>query len=33
MNGVGNGIVVAVETLQDDLNVIDVLWRASMEAA
>jgi hypothetical protein len=33
MDGVGNGIVVAVETLQDDLDVVDVLRRAAMEAA
>jgi hypothetical protein len=33
MNGVGNGVVVAVEALQDDLDVIDVLRCATMEAA
>jgi hypothetical protein len=33
MNGVDNGVVVAVETLQDDLDVVDVLRRAAMEAA
>jgi hypothetical protein len=31
MNGVGNGVAVATETLQDDLDVIDVLRRAAME--
>jgi hypothetical protein len=30
MNGVGNGVAVAVEALQDD--VIDVFWCATMEA-
>jgi hypothetical protein len=33
MNRVGNGVAVAVEALQDDLDVIDVLRRATMEAA
>jgi hypothetical protein len=33
MNGVGNGVAVAVEALQYDLDVIDVFWRATMEAA
>jgi hypothetical protein len=33
MNGVGNGIAVAVEALQDDFDVIDVLLRATVEAA
>jgi hypothetical protein len=32
MNGVGNGITVAVEALQDDLNVVDVLRCATVEA-
>jgi hypothetical protein len=32
MNGVGNGVAVAVEVLQDDLDVVDVLRRATMEA-
>jgi hypothetical protein len=33
MNGIGNGVAVAVEALQDDLDVVDVLRRATMEAA
>jgi hypothetical protein len=33
MNGVGDGVAVAVEALQDDLDVVDVLWRTTMEAA
>jgi hypothetical protein len=33
MNGVGNGVTVAVEALQDDLDVIDVLRHATMEDA
>jgi hypothetical protein len=33
MNGTGNGVAVAVEALQDDLDVVDVLRRATMEAA
>jgi hypothetical protein len=33
MNGIGNCIAVAVEALQDDLDVVDVFWRATMEAA
>jgi hypothetical protein len=32
MNGVGNGVAVAVEALQDDFDVIDVFWCATMEA-
>jgi hypothetical protein len=28
-----NGVVVAVETLQDNLDVVDVLRRAALEAA
>jgi hypothetical protein len=33
MNGISNGIVVAVEALQDDLDLVDVLWCAALEAA
>jgi hypothetical protein len=33
MDGVGNGVTVAVEALQDDLDFIDVLRRAALEAA
>jgi hypothetical protein len=33
MNGVGNGVAVAVEALQDDLDLVDVLWCAALEAA
>jgi hypothetical protein len=33
MDGVGNGIAVAVEALQDDLDFVDVLRRAALEAA
>jgi hypothetical protein len=33
MNGIDNGVAVAVEALQDDLDVVDVLRRATMEAA
>jgi hypothetical protein len=33
MDGVGNGVAVAVEALQDDLNLVDVLWCAALEAA
>jgi hypothetical protein len=32
MNGVGNGVAVAVEALQDDFDVIDVFWCSTMEA-
>jgi hypothetical protein len=27
MNGIGNGVTVAVEALQDDLDVVNVLQR------
>jgi hypothetical protein len=33
MDGVGNGVAVAVEALQDDLDLVDVLWCAALEAA
>jgi hypothetical protein len=33
MDGIGNGITMAVEALQDDLNLLDVLWCAALEAA
>jgi hypothetical protein len=33
MNGVGNGIAVAIEALQGDFDVIDVLSHATIEAA
>jgi hypothetical protein len=33
MDGIGNGVVVAVKVLQDDLDVFDVLWCAALEAA
>jgi hypothetical protein len=33
MSEFGNGVAVAVEALQDDLNLVDVLWRATLEAA
>jgi hypothetical protein len=33
MDGVGNGVVVAVEALQDDLDLVDVLWCVALEAA
>jgi hypothetical protein len=32
MDGVGNGVVVAVETLQNDLDFVDVFWCAALEA-
>jgi hypothetical protein len=33
MDGIGNGVTVAVEALQDDLDLVDVLWCAALEAA
>jgi hypothetical protein len=33
MNGIGNGVAVTVEALQDDLDVVDVLRRTTMEVA
>jgi hypothetical protein len=33
MDGVGNGVAVAVEALQDNLDIVDVLWCAALEAA
>jgi hypothetical protein len=30
MNGIGNGIAVAVEALQGDLDIVDVLRRISI---
>jgi hypothetical protein len=33
MDGVGNCVVVAVEALQDDLDFVDVLQCAALEAA
>jgi hypothetical protein len=32
MSDFGNGVAVAIEALQDELNLIDVLWRAAPEA-
>jgi hypothetical protein len=33
MDGIGNGIAVAVKALQDDLDLVDILWCAALEAA
>jgi hypothetical protein len=33
MDDFGNGVAVAVEALQDDLDLVDVLWCAALEAA
>jgi hypothetical protein len=33
MSDFGNGVAMAIEALQDELNLIDVLWRAAPEAA
>jgi hypothetical protein len=33
MSDFGNGIVVVVEALQDDFDLVDVLWCAALEAA
>jgi hypothetical protein len=33
MDGVDNGVAVAVEALEDDLDLVDVLWCAALEAA
>jgi hypothetical protein len=33
MSDFGNGIAVAIEALQDELNLLDVFWRAAPEAA
>jgi hypothetical protein len=32
MSEFGNGVAVAIETLQDDLDFVDVLWCAALEA-
>jgi hypothetical protein len=32
MNEFGNGIAVAVEALQDDLDLVHVFWCAALEA-
>jgi hypothetical protein len=29
MNDFGNGIAVAIEALQDELNLLDVFWRVA----
>jgi hypothetical protein len=31
MSDFGNGVAVAIETLQDELNLIDVLWRTALK--
>jgi hypothetical protein len=33
MDDFGNGIAVPVEALQDDFDLVDVLWCAALEAA
>jgi hypothetical protein len=33
MDGIGNGIAMAVKALQDDLDLVDVLWCTAREAA
>jgi hypothetical protein len=33
MDGIGNGIAMAIKTLQDDLDVVDVLWCTALESA
>jgi hypothetical protein len=33
MDDFGNGVAVAVEALQDDLDLVDVLWCAALEGA
>jgi hypothetical protein len=33
MSEFGNGVAVAIEALQDDLDLVDVLWCAALEAA
>jgi hypothetical protein len=33
MSEFGNGVAVAVEALQDDLDLVDVFWCAAPEAA
>jgi hypothetical protein len=33
MSEFGNGVAVAIKTLQDDLDLVDVLWCAALEAA
>jgi hypothetical protein len=33
MSKFGNGVAVAIKTLQDDLDLVDVLWCATLEAA
>jgi hypothetical protein len=32
MGDFGNGVAVAVEALQDDFDLVNVLWRAALEA-
>jgi hypothetical protein len=33
MSDFGNGVAVAVEALQDDFDLVDVLWCVALEAA
>jgi hypothetical protein len=33
MSEFGNGVAVAIEALQDDLDLVDVFWCAALEAA
>jgi hypothetical protein len=33
MSEFGSGVAVAVEALQDDLDLVDIFWRATLEAA
>jgi hypothetical protein len=33
MNDFGNGVAVAVKTLQDDFDLVDVFWCAALEVA
>jgi hypothetical protein len=33
MSDFGNGVVVAIEALQDELDLLNVFWRAAPEAA
>jgi hypothetical protein len=33
MDGVGNGVAVAIEALQDDFDLVDILWCVALEAA
>jgi hypothetical protein len=32
MDGIGNGVAMAIEVLQNDLDLVDILWCATLEA-